>query len=373
MVEVDVELERADRERRARDRAQRRRLRWIGAIAASYAIDTLFLALYAAAGTVPVRVSVAYGGAGLGFCLIYALLVASGLNQRLRDPSIMVPGVLWGVMAQLLVVAMAPQIVFPYLVNVFTVFAFGMLWLRLKQAAGVWALAMVGSAAVLYLNEAGLGVAATSNFELLLTWAFLSAILSRTLGLTVYANGLRARLGESRRKLAAALDQIRELVHHDELTKALNRRSLIARLEEELSRSQRTQVPFCVAMLDLDEFKHVNDLFGHPTGDAVLRQFVAAAQDTMRKTDVFGRYGGEEFMMILTASGKAGADGAVERVRQAAATYAWDRIAPGLELTVSAGLAEFRQGESVEQLINRADAALYEAKRGGRNRLVIAD
>jgi len=277
------------------------------------------------------------------------------------------------VLAQLLVVAMAPQITFPYIVNLFTVFAFGMLWLGVREAALVWALAMVGTGAVLYTHESRLGVAAASGPELALTWIYLSVILSRSLGLAVYSSRLRARLGESRRKLASALEQIQQLVHYDELTKAFNRRSLVARLGEELSRAQRTRVPFSVAMLDLDDFKGVNDRYGHAAGDEVLKAFAATAQATMRKTDVFGRYGGEEFLMILTASAQAGADGAVERVRAATAAQEWPEVAPGLKLTVSAGVAEYREGEAVEQLINRADAALYEAKRAGRNRVAAAD
>jgi diguanylate cyclase len=373
MVDSDAELERADRQRRARDRAQRERLRWIGATALSYAIDTLFLALYAAAGTVTALVPLAYGAAGAAYCLAYALLVAPGWNLGLRDPSMVAASVLWGVLAQLLVVAMAPQITFPYVVNLFTVFAFGMLWLNVREAAGVWALAMVGTGAVLYTHENRLGVAAANGLELALTWIYLSVVLSRSLVLTVYANGLRARLGESRRKLASALAQIQELVQFDELTKALNRRSLVARLEEELSRSRRTRVPFSVAMLDLDRFKAVNDDYGHAAGDAVLKAFTAVVQATMRKTDVFGRYGGEEFMMILTASAGAGSASALERVRDAVAAHDWSAIAPGMKLTISAGLAEYREGESVEQIVNRADAALYEAKREGRNRVASAD
>ena len=372
MVEVDAELERADRERQARDRAQRTRLRWIALTASSYAIDVLFLALYAGAGTVPAYVALAYAGVGTTLCLAYALTVMTGWNLNLRDPSLAAPSTLGGVLAQLLVVALAPQITFPYVVNLFTVFAFGMLWLGLRQAAAVWALAMAGSGAVLYLNEGRLGVAATSDYELMLTWLFLSSILSRTLVLAIYSNGLRARLAESRRKLAAALDQIRQLVDYDDLTKAFNRRSLVARLGDEMSRAQRTHVPFSVAMLDLDSFKAVNDRYGHAAGDEVLKAFAAVAQAAMRKSDVFGRYGGEEFMLILTASGTAGSASALERVCAGVAAHDWAEVAPGLKLTVSAGVAEYREGEAVEQLINRADAALYEAKRAGRNRVEAA-
>jgi len=373
MVEIDAELERADKARQALERAQRRRLRWIGAIALSYGIDTVFLLLYSSAGTVPAYAAAAYAGLGLSFCVVYAAIVMLDWNLRLRDASVLAVGVAWGVAVQLAVVALAPQIAFPQLANLFTVFAFGMLWLPVTESAVVWALAIVGTGAVLYLNQGRLGAAFASGFELTLTWLYLSVILSRSLLLTVYANGMRARLGESRRKLASALEQIQELVHYDELTKAFNRRSLVARLGQELSRSERTRVPFCVGMLDLDNFKAINDRHGHATGDAVLRAFAAVVQATMRKTDLFGRYGGEEFLLILTASGKAGADGAVARVCAAAAAHPWDKVAPGLKLTVSAGLAEYRHGETVEQLLNRADAALYDAKRGGRNRLVVAD
>ncbi|HUJ85345.1 MAG TPA: GGDEF domain-containing protein, partial [Burkholderiales bacterium] len=282
-------------------------------------------------------------------------------------------GVAWGILVQLAVVAIAPQIAFPQLANLFTVFAFGMLWLPLTEAAVLWGLAMAGTGAVLYLNEGRLGAAFASGFELTLTWVYLSVILSRSLLLTVYANGLRARLGESRRKLAAALGQIQQLVHTDELTRAFNRRSLLARLEEELSRAERTKVPFCIAMLDLDHFKAVNDGHGHAAGDQVLRGFADAVRSVMRKTDIFGRYGGEEFLMILTASELVGTVRALERVRAALAARDWNGLAPGLKVTVSAGVGAWRQGESLEQLLARADGALYHAKRSGRDRIEVAE
>src|SRR5512146_1794748 len=373
MVEVDAELERADKARQARERAQWQRLRWNGAIALSYAIDTAFLLLYSAAGTVPAHAAAAYAGLGFTYCLVYGAVVALDWNLRLREASLNAAGVAWGVLVQLAVVAIAPQIAFPQLANLFTVFAFGMLWLPVTEAGVVWALAMAGTGAVLFLSAARLGAAFANGFELTLTWLYLSVILSRSLLLTVYANRMRARLGESRRKLAAALEQIQQLVHYDELTKAFNRRSLVARLSEELSRSQRTRVPFSVAMLDLDNFKAVNDRHGHAAGDEVLKAFAAVAQATMRQTDVFGRYGGEEFMLILTASSAAASAGALERVRAAVTAHDWAAVAPGLALTMSAGLAEYRAGEAVEQLINRADAALYRAKRAGRNKVEAAD
>ncbi|HUJ85845.1 MAG TPA: hypothetical protein VLX30_03225, partial [Burkholderiales bacterium] len=134
MVEVDAELEQADKARRARERAQRQRLRWNGAIALSYAIDTVLLLLYSSAGTIPAYVAAIYAGLGFAYCLVYAAIVALDWNFRLREAGVNAVGVAWGILVQLAVVAIAPQIAFPQLANLFTVFAFGMLWLPLTEA-----------------------------------------------------------------------------------------------------------------------------------------------------------------------------------------------------------------------------------------------
>jgi diguanylate cyclase (GGDEF)-like protein len=125
-------------------------------------------------------------------------------------------------------------------------------------------------------------------------------------------------------------------------------------------------------MLDLDHFKQVNDSLGHATGDAVLKAFVKVVHATMRETDVFCRYGGEEFLMLLVDADVEAAATAVDRVRLSVAQHDWSAVAPGLALTVSAGVAGWRKGETLEPLLNRADSALYKAKRNGRNRVETA-
>jgi len=105
----------------------------------------------------------------------------------------------------------------------------------------------------------------------------------------------------------------------------------------------------------------------------VLRAFAALAQAGLRDSDVFGRYGGEEFMLVLGATPLAAVQPPLERIRAGLAAHDWAAIAPGLVLTASAGVAGFRAGESVAQLLNRADGGLYEAKRAGRNCVIIKD
>ncbi|HVF76972.1 MAG TPA: GGDEF domain-containing protein, partial [Solirubrobacteraceae bacterium] len=130
----------------------------------------------------------------------------------------------------------------------------------------------------------------------------------------------------------------------------------------EFARAQRNDEPLCLALLDLDSFKAFNDTHGHPAGDAVLRDAAQQWKRLLRLSDVLARYGGEEFGLVFPAWPIDHALAVVERLRAAT---------PG-GVTASAGLAVWRSGESQEQLIARADGALYEAKRGGRDQTVTA-
>lgn len=372
-VEADALLARIDAAKAAEARDQRRRIVWGGFTTASYAADTLFLALFAAAGTIPALVPVAYGSGAVAISAAQYAAYASGWNLRFRDPSLTGPLVTLGVAMQLGVVATAPQIAFPYLANLFTVFAFGMIWLSLRESAVVWSLGVLATGGVLYWVGGRIAVPAATPLELVIVWLYFSAILGRCLVLSAQANDMRARLMANRRKLAASLEQIRELASHDELTGALNRRSIIERLEQEIARAQRSGAAFSLALLDLDDFKQVNDTYGHGAGDAVLKALVETIHATMRATDSFGRYGGEEFLMVMPASSPALAQNGLQRIRAVMAARNCDEIAAGLVVRFSAGVAGFRKDESAVQLINRADAALYEAKRSGRDRIVSSD
>jgi len=373
MFEADARLERAAAAQSAEVRDQRRRLRWTGLVAASYAIDTLFLALFAAAGTIAAALPVAYGvGAAFVGAVQYAAY-ASGWNLRRRDPNLTALLVALGVAMQLGVVALAPQIAFPYLANLFTVFAFGMIWLSLRESAAVWSVGVLATGGLAYAVGGRMAVPTATPFEIALVWSYFSVILGRCLILSVQANEMRVRLADSRRRLAASLEQIRELAGRDELTATLNRRAIMERLEQEISRARRSGAVFSVALLDLDNFKSINDAHGHVVGDAALKAFAATVHATMRTTDSFGRYGGEEFLLVMPACTPALARAGLQRIRSALAARDWSVIASGIVVTVSAGVAGFANAEAAVQLINRADTALYEAKRSGRDRVVVAD
>ena len=144
-------------------------------------------------------------------------------------------------------------------------------------------------------------------------------------------------------------------------------------VQVELERVQRGGVGFGVALFDLDHFKQVNDGHGHVVGDEVLRRFAEETGRVLRASDHLGRYGGEEFLVVLSGAADAASVGvAAERVRSLVAMHDWSALRPGLRVTVSAGVTLCRGQDTPEQLLARADAALYAAKRAGRNRIEFA-
>ncbi|MFD2262098.1 GGDEF domain-containing protein [Lacibacterium aquatile] len=172
-------------------------------------------------------------------------------------------------------------------------------------------------------------------------------------------------------RLHARLDKLATL---DSLTEVYNRRSLDKMGEVEAERARRTGQPLCLLVADLDHFKQINDAYGHPAGDTVLKEFVARVRDGLRAQDILGRYGGEEFVILLPATEIEQAIQVAERVRTAWSGRAMPISAtPPLMATVSIGIA-MGSGPSIhlEKLYGAADRALYQAKQAGRNRVVVA-
>jgi diguanylate cyclase (GGDEF)-like protein len=160
--------------------------------------------------------------------------------------------------------------------------------------------------------------------------------------------------------------RLRKLVLFDALTGIHNRASLEQTLEVKLRTAHRYEIPLSVILFDIDHFKAVNDTFGHPTGDRVLRTLAGVVSERLRKADVFARWGGEEFMIVLPHTKKERAAYLAEKLR--AAIEAMDPVA-SCGITCSFGVAELREEDNAESLSARADDALYDAKRGGRNRV----
>lgn len=160
------------------------------------------------------------------------------------------------------------------------------------------------------------------------------------------------------------------LAHHDELTGTRNRRWILALLSEHCGRVEHS--PLALLMLDIDHFKYINDNYGHQMGDEVLITFVSRIQADLRKADRLGRYGGEEFLVVLPGAGPEEAGLVAERLRRTIADTAFLIEGKTLHVTTSIGVACVEAGEQVspDEVISRADTALYLAKQTGRNRVV---
>lgn len=351
----------------------RERIRWIGASLASYALDTLFLSMFMLAGTIGAAVPLAYGlGAVIISVFSYLMHRSSAWTRRFEESATSTGEMIVAMALQCLVVFLAPQLAFPFLANLFTVLSFGVLQLSLRQFALVWAVGTAGAGIAIATQGGQLGIPNSTRFELLLVWLYFATVLGRCVYLRVAAQAMRMKLQDSRRRLAAALAHVEQIAIRDELTGVFNRRYLMGRLREEGARFERTGQAFSVAMFDLDHFKAINDTHGHGAGDAVLKTFASIAGETIRTTDLFGRHGGEEFLLIMPATPQALAVQAVERIRAGMRAADWGAIAPALNVTASVGVAESHGEHSAEALLHEADLALYEAKRSGRNRVVAA-
>ena len=183
---------------------------------------------------------------------------------------------------------------------------------------------------------------------------------------------LRFRLRAGERVLDLQ-EKLHLLATRDELTGLFNRRMMLDVLRSEVARARRVGEPFCLGMLDLDHFKQVNDTYGHLAGDAILREAALRMQDSVRCYDTLGRWGGEEFLIVMSAADLAAGRVILERIRSSLT----DRrvVVAGVEIAVTASIggAAFRPGDTIDQLIRAADEALYRAKRQGRNRVCFYD
>jgi diguanylate cyclase len=317
---------------------------------------------------VPVLWLTAIGLTAFGGCYLF---VRSGHNLRFADPSLTALQILLGLLyavASYTLAGAGRGAVFPILM---VIQMFGMFSLppRAMRRAGLMSLAMFGAAmvAMAWLQPQVYDPAVEFGHFLML-----AVMLPAVSMLGGQLSDLREKLRRQKADLTEALSRIQDLATRDELTGLANRRHLQQLVELERTRGIRSGHVFCLAMIDLDHFKRINDTHGHPAGDRVLRNFAREALATIRGSDVLGRWGGEEFLMMLPDTRAALAKLGVERLRQRAEGMRIDADGTPLNFTLSAGVVEHLAGETVAETIARADRALYLAKQQGRNCVVVA-
>jgi diguanylate cyclase (GGDEF)-like protein len=184
-----------------------------------------------------------------------------------------------------------------------------------------------------------------------------------------------ARLKDHDMRLTQLNERLQQLAHTDESTGLFNKRRLFEQLEMEVARAKRYGEIFCCLMIDIDDFKRINDTYGHQAGDDVLRQTAALFRRSLRASDFVARYGGEEFTVILPCTNSAGAYRAAENLRSAFMAHAFNLPNASLHITISIGVACCTTFDhlDVQKVILRADSAMYRAKRSGKNQTCFAD
>ena len=299
--------------------------------------------------------------------------VRSGHTAKFQDSGLIMPQMIWGSCLTALGYLLNPQLRVAYLQSLCLVHLFGLFTLR------PWQLVVTGAVSISLL----LGMLGAMRHQAGPTFhpgeetfkvVFACFIVGLITWMSIVHSRVRGRLSLRKKALALAVSQVHELVTRDGLTGLFNRKHMQELLAREHGRQLHTGQPFCVALIDLDHFKHVNDTYGHQIGDEVLRSFAAAAQGTLRETDILGRWGGEEFLVLMPdTTMEPHAQVAMERLRRLMMDVCPAESAPALRITFSAGVAAHRVDQSVEQTVARADRALYQAKHNGRNATVLAD
>jgi diguanylate cyclase len=183
----------------------------------------------------------------------------------------------------------------------------------------------------------------------------------------------QAQAAESKiRELESELEEISEKVREDALTGSLNRRGLDEALTRETARAERYGNALCVSVIDLDNFKKLNDNHGHHAGDEALVHLVKVVKALLRPSDSIGRYGGEEFVILLPETTLEAGKIVIERLQRELTKQFFLANNEKLLITFSAGVAQLRPGESESAVVQRADQAMYQAKQAGKNRVFIA-
>ena len=338
----------------------------------SYTLLALVLSVYCYAGTISIVIPSAYFLSGIALIGIFAVLSETHINDRFDDHYLTIYQIGSHVALQLGFLLAAPEIGYAFLSVLFLIFGFGALRMTSRQATVAWSLTTAGLVPIFMLTSAPIGMPVTTPVERLAAMLCFVLTIGQCAFVGLYGSSLRKMLYNRSSELKKAYNRIEELAELDELTGSFNRRCIMRMLDDAIARARRVKTPCSIALIDLDWFKRINDAYGHPTGDEVLRTFAITVFANIRSIDRFGRYGGEEFLLLLPDTPDDSAIRILDRLRTIVAELDWSAFSPGMQVTISAGIATLKPDETPDTLLARADSALYAAKARGRNRVASA-
>ena len=311
-----------------------------------------------------------------GFTLIgvsaFYLAVRSGWNLRFSaDPALTLPQGVFSVFSAIGAYAVCGPVRGASLLALMLTLMFGMFALKPREVRSLSFFAVSLLGATMWACHALWPTQFPADVEAA-HFMLVSVLLPSMAVLAGQLSTLRHKLRMHRVELEQALEKNRQLAIRDELTGLHNRRHVLELMQLELQRAERSGRPLCLGLIDIDHFKRVNDQHGHAQGDEVLRAFAACASVTLRDTDTLGRWGGEEFIVMLPETPADAAVGVLSRVHRQIAELRFEAFDAALRVSFSAGIAVVQPGETLAGAIERADQAMYAAKQAGRDRSVVA-
>lgn len=310
---------------------------------------------------------------GLGFLITtggFYTLIRSGYSRHFRDPTMSMAQILaatfWSGLSYTVCVPFRGTV----LLLLALLLVFGMFNLKAAQQRFVNFCAVLWMAAVMATMSRLHPETFPPQIELI-QFMMLATVLPMVSVLGAQLTAIRNRLNRQKQELTKALERIQQLATRDELTGLFNRRHMMSLLEFHSRQIKRTGAEFCLALLDLDHFKRINDTYGHGVGDMVLRGFAQHAGVILRESDVMARWGGEEFLILFPDTRLDKAELGLRRLRELINDISVAADVPQLRAHFSAGVTECVPGETIQAVIERADQALYAAKARGRNCTVV--
>jgi diguanylate cyclase (GGDEF)-like protein len=367
VAELVLAPEAAAPEVRAR-RARQRRQMYIGQVA-SYSLGASVLLIYAYDGAISVDIASLFWFGGLLIIGTFTVLSEAGVGDRFTDHYLTVFQISAHMALQFVFLLSVPTIGIAFICVLFLIFAFGTLRMTSAQAMITWTLAATGLAAVFLASDLPIGMPVATRLQRTASMLCFVLVIGQCAFLGLFGATLRKILYQRSIELKAAYQRIEELAELDELTGSYNRRCIMRLLDTEMEKSRRASTPCAIALIDLDWFKRINDAHGHPVGDEVLRTFSITIFANIRPADCFGRYGGEEFLLLLPDTDGEAASRMLERLRSIVADLDWSAFSLGMRVTISAGVVTLRDVDTADTILARADSALYSAKAQGRNRI----
>ena len=350
------------------DPKQETRIRRFFLSVAAYIICTLTAYISYLAGFMEWKIIAGYLIIVPTIIIILYVVFRTGLNLKMADPSLTSVQIYIGIIVTMYGMYFANEARSVLLLIYVIILLFGIFRLNTRSFVYLSIFTMLTYAIDIALLHIYRPQSINLNIEYL-QLAVLALVLVAFSTIGGYISSMRRNLSISKSQQTKYIEIIHEMAIRDELTGLYNRRHVMELLDYEKNRLSRAGGIFCLAMLDIDHFKNINDNYGHQAGDAVLRAIATVIKNTLRNAEFCGRYGGEEFLIVLTQTDIQGALICVERVRTNIENARFPDIDPNFKVTVSIGLSEYQIREDVEKIISRADEALYRAKKCGRNRV----